>query len=146
MEKSPSWGITNKLAHFVVLSVYESFGKLQDGPKPSGHVGHFWGWIHRRGQNDHSELTEEARKLVSKGLLLQKIEDLIGQAPDVVEVKITKLLRDNMADIFYERRTGMDVIISEGLLTPLYQAGLLMAGIYPQLYLPRSGWSRPFKP
>lgn len=134
VEKSPAWEITNKLAHFVVLSMYESFGKLQDGPQPSGDVGHFLAWIQRRGQNDHSELMEEARKLVSKGLLLQKIEELVSQAPDVMEVKIAKLLHDKMADILYERTTGMDVIIGGGLLTPLYQSGLLMTGIYPQLY------------
>lgn len=134
VERSPSWAITNKLAHFVILSMYQSFGKLQDGPKPSGDVGHFFGWIQRKGQNDHSELMEEARNLVSKGLLLQKIEELVYQAPDVMEVKIAKLLHDNMADILYERKTALDVIISEGLLTPLYQSGLLMTGIYPQLY------------
>ena len=134
VEKAASWGIANKLAHFVVLSMYESFGKLQDGPKPSGDVGHFLSWIQRKGQNDHSELMEEGRKLIGEGVLLQKIEELVSQAPDVMEVKIAKLLHDNMADILYERKTGMDVIISEGLLSPLYQSGLLMTGIYPQLY------------
>ncbi|OTA87488.1 hypothetical protein M434DRAFT_35325 [Hypoxylon sp. CO27-5] len=134
VEKSTRWGITNKLAHFVVLSIYESFGKLRDGPNPLGEVGHFFSWIKRKGQDDHSSWMEEARKLASDGLLLQKIESLVRQAPDVVEVKIAKLLHDNMADILYERRTGMDVIIGEGLLTPLYQSGLLMTGIYPQLF------------
>lgn len=134
VDKSPRWGLTNKLAHFVVLSIYESFGKLQDGPKPSGDVGHFFAWIKRKGQNDHSDLMEEARQLASDGHLLQNIEELVSQAPDVMEVKVAKLLRDNMADILYERRTGIDVIISEDLLTPLYQSGLLMTGIYPQLF------------
>ena len=134
VEKSPLWGVTNKLAHFVVYSMYENFGKLQDGPKPSGDVGHFFAWIKRKGQNDHSDSMEEARQLVSEGRLLEKIEELVSQAPDVMEVKIAKLLHDNMADILYERRTGVDVIINEDLLTPLYQCGLLMTGIYPQLF------------
>ncbi|KAF1960020.1 hypothetical protein CC80DRAFT_513713 [Byssothecium circinans] len=131
--KAPDWGITNKLAHFVVLSIYESFGKLQDGPKPSSDVGHFFAWIKKKAQNDRSPLMEEAREHAKNGLLLQKIEELTSQASDVMEVKIAKLLHDNMADVLHERRTGMDVIISEGLLTPLYQSGLLMTGIYPQL-------------
>ena len=133
VDKSPQWGLTNKLAHFVVLSMYESFGQLPDGPKPSGEVAHFFDWIKRKGQNDRSDLMEEARQVASDGHLLQKIDELVSQAPDVMEMKIAKLLHDNMADILYERRTGMDVIISEGLLTPLYQSGLLMTGIYPQL-------------
>ncbi|KAL9004067.1 MAG: hypothetical protein Q9188_003102 [Gyalolechia gomerana] len=134
VDKSPRWALTNKLAHFVVLSIYESFGKLQQGPKPSGDIGHFFDWIKSRGKHDHSALMEEARQLARDGHLLHNIEELVSQAFDVMEVRITKLLHDNMADILYERRTGMDVIISEDLLTPLYQSGLLMTGIYPQLF------------
>lgn len=134
VDNSPLWGVTNKLAHFVVYSMFESFGKLEDGPSPSGDVGHFFDWIKRKGQNDNSDLMQEARQAASKGLLLQRIDELVSQAPDVMEVKIAKLLHDNMADILYERRTGVDVIISQDLLTPLYQSGLLMTGIYPQLF------------
>ena len=134
VDNSPLWGVTNKLAHFVVYSMFESFGNLQDGPQPSGDVGHFFAWIKRKGQNDHSDLMEEARQLAREGELLQKIDELVSQAPEVMEVKIAKLLHDNMADILYERRTGVDVIISEDLLTPLYRSGLLMTGIYPQLF------------
>ncbi|KAL9582752.1 MAG: hypothetical protein Q9212_003116 [Teloschistes hypoglaucus] len=107
VEKSPRWAIVNKLANFVILSIYESFGKLQDAPLPAGDVGYFFDWIKRK--------------------------ELVGQASDVMEVKIAKLLHDNIADVLYERRTGMDVIIGEDLLTPFYQSGLLMTGIYPQL-------------
>ena len=114
--------------------MYERFGKLQDGPKPSGDVGHFFAWIKRKGRNDHCDLMEEARQLASDGSLLHNIEELVSMAPHVMEVKIAKLLHDNMDDILYQRRTGMDVIISENLLTHFYQSGLLMIAIYPQLF------------
>jgi hypothetical protein len=119
----------------VVYSLYETFGKGVKGHEltPSGDVGHFFAWIQRKGQNNHSPLMEDARKLASEGSLQNVIEELVNQAPDVIELKIAKLLHDNMAGILYERRTGVDVIISDGLLTPLYQAGLLMTGIYEQL-------------
>ena len=97
VDNSPLWGVSNKLAPFVVYSLFESFGKLQDGPHPSGDVGHFFAWIKRKGQNDHSDLMGEARRLASEGLLLQNIDDLVSQAPEVMEVKIAKLLHDNMA-------------------------------------------------
>ncbi|KAL4893109.1 hypothetical protein BDV59DRAFT_202089 [Aspergillus ambiguus] len=134
VDKSAKWGIMNKLAYFVAYSIYDDFGKQENGPNPSGDVGHFFAWVQRKGQSDHSSLMKEARKLANKGQLLEEINELVSQAPDVLEVQIAKLLRDNMSDILYERRTGVDVIIAEGLLTPLYQSGLLMAGIYPQLY------------
>ena len=134
VDKSSLWGVTNKLAHFVVYSVFEKFGKLHGGPQPSGDVGHFLAWVKRMGHNNRSDFMEEARRLANEGGLLQKIEELVSQAPEVMEVKIAKLLHDNMADILYERRTGVDVIIGEDMLTPLYQSGLLMTGIYPQLF------------
>ncbi|KAI1093575.1 beta-ketoacyl synthase domain-containing protein [Rostrohypoxylon terebratum] len=133
-EKSAHWVIMNKLSHFIVFSLYEKFRKLQDEPKPLGELRHFYAWIKRKSQTDRSDLMEEARKLASDDLLLQEIEDLVNQVPDVVEVKVAKLLHDNMADIFHGRRTGMDVVIGEDLLTPLYETGMLMSGIYPQLF------------
>ncbi|KAF3806818.1 Prosolanapyrone synthase [Colletotrichum gloeosporioides] len=137
VQRAPLWGITNRVAHLVILSIYESFGKLVgDVPKPSGDVGHFFDWVKRKAQNDDSDAMREARGLaaaVVDGGLPDKIDELVGQAGDVVEVQIAKLLHDHAADILFERRTGMDVIIGAGLLTPLYQSGLLMTGIYPQL-------------
>lgn len=132
VERSPQWGVANRLAHLIVLSIYKNFGTLRDGPKPFGEVAHFFDWIKRKGQYDHSYLMEEARGLNDDGLA-DRIEHLVGQAPDVIEVQIAKLIHDNISDILYERRTGMDIIISENLLTPLYESGLLMTGIYPQL-------------
>lgn len=83
---------------------------------------------------------EEGRKLACRGHLLHTIEELVNQASNVMEVKIAKLLHDDMVDVLYQRRTGMDVIINEDLLTPLYQSGLLMSA------LPYSGWNYPLKP
>ncbi|KAI8931404.1 hypothetical protein NX059_011734 [Plenodomus lindquistii] len=134
VEQAPSWAITNRLAHFVVFSIYETFGRLLNGPKPSGDVGHFFRWVQRKGELDCSVLMNEARELAAEGKLTQKIEELANQAAHIIEVQIAKLLHDNMADILYERRTGIDVILTEDLLTPLYQYGLLMTGIYPQLH------------
>lgn len=92
--KSPQLGLANKLAHFVVLILYESFGKLQGGPKPSGDIGHIFAWIKRKGKNDHSDLMEEARQPASEGSLLESIKELVSKGPDIVEVKIAKLLHD----------------------------------------------------
>ncbi|KAI0382393.1 hypothetical protein F5Y04DRAFT_45601 [Hypomontagnella monticulosa] len=133
VEKSPLWGVMNKLAFMVVYAVYDKFGRTDDGPKPTADVGHFFEWTKRRSHLDMSPEMEEARSL-STAEREAKINELVSQAPDVMEVKIAKLLHDNMADILYQRRTGVDVIIAEGLLTPLYQTGLLMTGVYPQLY------------
>jgi hypothetical protein len=133
VEYLAKWGATHKLSHFVVYNLYDKFGKLQDGPQPRGEAGHLLAWIKRRAQNDHSVMMEEARRLSTEGSL-QGIEKLVSEAPDVMEMKIAKLLHDNMSDILHERRTGVELLISEGLLTPFYETGILMTGVYLQLF------------
>lgn len=49
-DKSPHWAIANRLANFVVLGIYESFGKPHDGPTPSGDECHFFDWSKRKGE------------------------------------------------------------------------------------------------
>ncbi|KAH6653120.1 hypothetical protein BKA67DRAFT_637287 [Truncatella angustata] len=132
VEIAPLWGTTNRLAHMVVYDIYRKYAQGRDGPKPSGEVGHFLAWIKRMGEKDQSEPIREARGL-SNDELLQRINQLIHQAPNVTEVKIIKLLHEEMADILYERKTGIDILIQNDLLTPLYQTGLLMTSVYPQL-------------
>ncbi|KAH7016593.1 hypothetical protein B0J12DRAFT_635736 [Macrophomina phaseolina] len=134
--RAPLWGVMNKLAYAIVYSVYETFAgdsATEPEPRPSGEVGHFFEWIKRRGTLDDNDLRGEFKGL-SKEERLARIDELVAQAPHVIEVQTSKLLHDNMADILAERRTGMDVIISKGLLTPLYEKGLLMTGVYPQLF------------
>ncbi|KAH8721524.1 beta-ketoacyl synthase domain-containing protein [Phaeosphaeriaceae sp. PMI808] len=136
VDRAPLWGVVNKLAYAIVYSIYETFAgdsTTAPEPKPSGEVGHFFEWIKRRGTLDDNEIRREFKGLSQKQRLA-RIDELISQAPHVIEVQTSKLLHDNMADILAERRTGIDVIISKNLLTPLYQEGLLMTGIYPQLF------------
>jgi acyl transferase domain-containing protein/NADPH:quinone reductase-like Zn-dependent oxidoreductase/SAM-dependent methyltransferase/NADP-dependent 3-hydroxy acid dehydrogenase YdfG len=134
--RAPLWGVVNELAYSIVYDVYETFAgqkATRSEPKPSGEVGKFFEWIKRRGTLDDSDLRREFKKLSAEDRLA-RIEELVSQAPDVIEVQTSKLLRDHMDDILSEKRTGIDVIISQNLLTPLYQKGLLMTSVYPQLF------------
>jgi ubiquinone/menaquinone biosynthesis C-methylase UbiE len=136
LNRAPLWGVVNKLAHAIVYDIYETFAGVsatRPQPRPSGEVGHFFEWIKRRGTLDDNELRRAFKILTSKERLA-KIDELVSQAPHVIEVQTSKLLHENMDDILTCRRTGIDVIISKGLLTPLYQKGLLMTGVYPYLF------------
>ncbi|KAF2853353.1 hypothetical protein T440DRAFT_505702 [Plenodomus tracheiphilus IPT5] len=136
VDRAPLWGIVNELAFAIVYNIYENFAgdcASRPEPNPSGEVGHFFDWIKRRGTLDDNEVRREFKQLSSQERL-SRINKLVSQAPNVIEVQTSKLLHDNMFDILAERRTGIDVIISENLLTPLYQEGLLMTGVYPQLF------------
>lgn len=135
VDRAPLWAVVNTLAQSIVYSIYETFageGTQGPEPKPEGEVGHFFEWIKRRGTLDDNKLRREF-KMMSPAQRTQRLDDLVAQAPHVIEVQTSRLLHDNMADILAGSRTGMDVIISKGLLTPLYEEGLLMTGVYPQL-------------
>ncbi|KAL1865521.1 Type I Iterative PKS [Diaporthe australafricana] len=136
VDRAPLWAVVNTLAQAIVYSIYETFagdGAAGPEPQPAGEVGHFFEWIKRRGTLDDNQLRREFRRMT--GAQRQaRLEGLVAQAPHVIEVQTAKLLHDNMADILAGRRTGVDVFISKGLLTPLYEEGLLMTGVYPQLF------------
>jgi NADPH:quinone reductase-like Zn-dependent oxidoreductase/SAM-dependent methyltransferase len=129
----PAWTITNRVAHLVVLSIAETIKQVDEVLAPEGDIGHFFDWVRRMGKQDHSPAMEEGRVLLREGRLLQRLEELVKEASHVVEVQVAKLLHDNIIDILYQRRSGIEVILNAELLTPLYQHGLLMTGIYPQL-------------
>lgn len=129
---SPLWDVTTQLAHLILHDIYRKFAIPPNGPKPSGEIAHFLAWIKRIAEEDASGAMQEARELSDEALSI-RIDELAQQAKDVTEVKIMQLLNRNMADILYERKAGIDVIINENLLTPLYKTGLLMTSIYPQL-------------
>ncbi|KAK7748156.1 Type I Iterative PKS [Cytospora paraplurivora] len=136
VDRAPLWAVVNTLAQAIVYSIYETFagdGATGPEPQPAGEVGHFFEWIKRRGTLDDNELRREFKQL-SGTQRQERLDGLVAQAPHVIEVQTAKLLHDNMDDILAGRRTGVDVIISKGLLTPLYQEGLLMTGVYPQLF------------
>ncbi|KAI0103939.1 hypothetical protein GGR51DRAFT_561319 [Nemania sp. FL0031] len=132
VEISPLWGITTYMAHMMVHDIYRTFVLPEHGPKPTGDVAHFLSWIKRLAERETSEAMQEARTL-SNTALSTRINELAQQAPDEIEVKIMRLLRRNMDDILYQRQSGIDIIVNENLLTPLYQTGLLMTSVYPQL-------------
>ncbi|RYC55186.1 hypothetical protein CHU98_g11026 [Xylaria longipes] len=132
IEISPVWGITTYMAHMMVHDIYRTFVLSEHGPKPSGEVACFLSWIKRLAEREASDAMQEARQL-SDMALSARINELAQQAPDVTEVKIMQLLRRNMDDILYQRKSGIDIIVNGNLLTPLYQTGLLMTSVYPQL-------------
>lgn len=65
-----------------------------------------------------------------RGQLLQK---MYGEAGDRPEAQAAKRLHENMGEILHERKTGIDVLVPDGLLTALYETGHVIIGSYPQL-------------
>ncbi|KAL9031280.1 MAG: hypothetical protein Q9196_000687 [Gyalolechia fulgens] len=123
----------HSIAHLIVVDIYENFASSGDGPKPSGNLGHFLAWIRRQVKGEKTESFIKAKQLSSQGRL-QMLQQLYSKTDHIIEVKIMKRLHENMQEILQERRTGVDVLVDDGLLTALYESGFFMIGAYPQLF------------
>lgn len=122
----------NKTALVILVDMYETLVNTEDGPTPSGDLRHFLDWIKRRVEGDNTDGIHEIKRL-SQDQRLRVLEDLYRETGHLVEVKIARLIHENMIDIFHERRTGVELMVEAGLLVELYQTGLFMTGAYPQL-------------
>ncbi|KAI1805191.1 hypothetical protein F4811DRAFT_517009 [Daldinia bambusicola] len=131
----------NTMAYYILADVYETFAKSSDEangvPTPSGNIGHYFAWIKRRAEE--AELQSEIAKArqMSSQERHEIIDKLHLETQEIAESQILKRLHDNMADILYERQTGIDVLIHGNdhinLLPAAYERGIFMTSAYPQL-------------
>ncbi|KAI0202851.1 polyketide synthase dehydratase-domain-containing protein [Astrocystis sublimbata] len=128
----------------VVADIYDRFVRDEGGPQPKGELSHWLSWVRKCVEEDSRRNMVEAAQLdpAKRSHLLQK---LCAEAGSQVEAMTAKCLHENIDDILHERTTGIDVLISRGLLTPLYESGHLIAGSHPQLFniLDLAGHSNP---
>ncbi|OCK75203.1 KR-domain-containing protein [Lepidopterella palustris CBS 459.81] len=123
----------DRIAALIVIDIYETFAKSRDQREPSGNVGHFISRIRRRVEEDEIESIIEAKRL-SNQRLLEMLRKLYSETDHFVEVRMARRTHENFEDIFHERRTGVDVLVENGLLTALYEKGVFVTGAYPQLF------------
>ncbi|KAI0843956.1 hypothetical protein F5Y00DRAFT_256398 [Daldinia vernicosa] len=130
----------NKMACAILVDVDETFAKGNDkvipSPTPSGNVGHFFAWIKRCVEGAEISGIAEAKQL-SSWERRKTINQLYLETKETPEAQIAKRLHENMADVLFERHTGIDIIVhrsdSINLLSELYQRGIFMTSAYPQL-------------
>lgn len=122
--------IVDMICCLVVFEMYES-NDTQSCPK--GDIRHWLAWIRRIVEEDERPNTVEVRNLTTeqRRQLLRKLYDEAGDGP---EAQSAMLLLENASEILNERRKGIDVLVSNKLLTPLYETGHVIAGSHPQLF------------
>ena len=129
----PFFDSIHTIANLIIVDIYKTFASSGDGPKPSGSLGHFLSWIKRQVEGDKTEWLTKAKQLSSHERL-QMLPELYIKTDHIIEVKIMKRLHENMEEILHDRRTGVEVLVEDGLLTALYERGFFMTGAYPQLF------------
>ncbi|RYP70067.1 hypothetical protein DL771_005684 [Monosporascus sp. 5C6A] len=120
------------IATLVVVDIHENYGNLADFANASDQIRFFLAWVKRRVEQDETEAMITALRL-SRHERQQQLDSLYATTSELIEVKIAQTLHRDMEDILYERRTGVEVLVKEGLLSALYESGLAMTGAYPQL-------------
>lgn len=126
--------VLEMICSLVAFDIYDTFvtGTDADKASPKGDIRHWLAWIKSLVENDQREQVVEARKL-SPEQRRSTLEQLYLQVGDRPEAQAARLLHENASDILHERRTGIDVLISHKLLTPLYEVGTAIAGSHPQV-------------
>jgi len=133
-DRAPLFESIHKIATLVVVDIYEKFANRKDLPLgTSDQIQYFLAWIRRRVQTQETDSMTRAKQLTSHERQ-HWLEKLYSATDHLVEVKIARRLHGSMEDILYERRTGVEVLVEDGLLTALYESGLAMTGAYPQLF------------
>ncbi|KAL8922865.1 MAG: hypothetical protein Q9172_003405 [Xanthocarpia lactea] len=125
--------IVDMICCLVVFEIHGTFISGDKGPCPKGDIRHWLAWIRKIVEEDERPNMVEVRKLSpeQRRQLLQKLYDKAGDRP---EAKAAMLLCENAGEILNERKTGIDVLVSHKLLTPLYETGHVIAGSHPQLF------------
>lgn len=125
--------IIDMICCLIVFEIYDAFIQGGKGPKPKGDIRHWLAWIKKISEEDQRPNMVEARNLspAQRRDMLQKLYDEAGDKP---EAKAAKLLHESVGEILNEQRTGIDVLVSNKLLTSLYEVGHAIAGSHPQVY------------
>ena len=125
--------IVDMICSLVVFGIYENLKLGDKGPCPKGDIRNWLTWIKRIAEEDQRQDVIEVRKLSSEHRH-KLIRKLCHEAGDSPEAKAAMLLYDNAGEILTEQRTGIDVLMTNKLLSPLYETGHVIAGSHSQLF------------
>ena len=122
--------IVDMICCLVVFEVHESYAGRSC---PQGDIKHWLAWIKRVVEEDQRPNTIDVRRMTpeQRRQLLRRYFD---QTLDEPEAQAAMLLLENAGEILGEKKTGIDVLVSNKLLTPLYEIGHVIAGSRPQLF------------
>ncbi|KAK4173766.1 putative polyketide synthase [Triangularia setosa] len=132
-EGAASLEVVDMICCLVVADIYDVFiQNAASAPQPKGELRHWVSWLKWCVEEDQRENMVEARSLPTnqRHQLLQKLYTEAGDRP---EAQAARRLHQNMGEILAERKTGIDVLVPDGLLTALYETGHVIVGSYPQL-------------
>lgn len=121
-----------RLVALMVAEIHDQYEIKADLPRASENIQQFLGWIRRRMADTLGPITEAKRLHSTQRLTL--ISQLIKENNEFSDIRLAQHLFENMGDILFERKTGLDVLVQDGHLAAMYDSGVVMTGSYPQLF------------
>lgn len=122
------------IATVIVNDIYEIFAGRHDlVTSTSDHIAHFLAWVRRRVEQEDTALMPKVKKMSAQGRL-DWLTEAYGITEGQIESKAVKLLHENMEDILYERRNGVDVLMENGLYADLFQNSQFLTSAYDELF------------
>ena len=125
--------IVDMLCGLIVFAIYEKEELDDNEPCPKGDITNWRTWIRKIVEEDQRPDVIKIRKL-STAHRNQLIPRLYHEAGDSPEAKAAMLLYENAGKILNDQRTGIDVLVTNKLLSPLYETGHAIAGSHSQLF------------
>ncbi|KAB8235179.1 type I polyketide synthase [Aspergillus alliaceus] len=121
------------IAGLVLVDIYDTFVRVEDRVEPRGELRHWVDWCKHCVEQDQRENMTRSRHISfdERHRLLQALYSEAGDSP---EAKAAKRLHENMGLILSGQKTGLDILVPDGLLTALYETGPFIIGAYPQLF------------
>ncbi|KAF9887400.1 hypothetical protein FE257_010255 [Aspergillus nanangensis] len=121
------------IACLVVADIYDRFVRVELPTKPDGDLRHWLNWVKSCVEQDKRQNMVRASDMSSDNRH-DLLETLYNKAGDIPEATAARRLHDNAGLILQGEKTGLDVLVPDGLLTRLYETGLSVTGIYSQLF------------
>ncbi|KAF2275719.1 polyketide synthase [Westerdykella ornata] len=118
----------DKIAACMIVDIAERFCNIDS---PESHLRRFLAWVKRSVTRQHPVIHEAQR--MSHEYRLAIIERLCTALGDVPDVKHTKRIYDNISEILYGTKTGIEVATQDGLLQEMYARGMGIQAGYSQL-------------
>lgn len=122
----------DKIVALVLVEIYHTFLLPDAKLQPPRELGHWVRWAKSTVENDQREAMIQARRL-SPDERRRLLLELYDEAGDDPEAKAARILHENMGDILDGKKTSLEVLVPDGLLTRMYQEGHMLVGAYPQL-------------
>ncbi|KAI0469724.1 polyketide synthase [Xylariaceae sp. FL0804] len=123
--------VFERLAATMVVEIHHRWALDERVSPVSQNVQQFLSWVRRQVQSEGQFFVEPNSYTPAQRIRL--IEQLVKDYSHYPDVVLAWRLFSAMDEIMHDRKSGLDVVVPDGVLASMYETGVIMTGAYPQL-------------